>query len=153
MIGVASIARVVTPELLPDVLPGLEATPAPGLAGRALVRGAAGGRDTLHELVRRAARADLRATEPERERELRRRIADHLYEHAAAGQTLLTVDLAALVDADAIRTFYGWDGARPTASTARAARTGRRSSATWPRSSAGGGRTPARSSSTCPSAW
>ena len=112
VIGVASIARVVTPELLADVLPGLDGDAAQEwLAGRSFAEPLGDG-ITLHELVRRAARADLRATEPERERELRRRIADHLYEHAAAGQTLLTVDLAALVDADAIRAFYGWDGAR-----------------------------------------
>ena len=69
-----------------------------------------GGGLTLHELVRRAARADLPQPDPERERELRRRIADHLYARAAAGNTLLTVDLAELVDDAAIRAFYGWEG-------------------------------------------
>ena len=37
---------------------------------------------TLHDLVRRALHADLRRRDQERERELRRRIVDHLYERA-----------------------------------------------------------------------
>ena len=110
-IGVASIARVVTADLLREVLPDIDPRETfEWLAERTFAESLGGGL-TLHELVRRAARADLRHRDPERERELRRRIADHLYARAAAGNTLLTVDLAELVDSDAIRAFYGWEGA------------------------------------------
>lgn len=112
VIGVAAIARVVTAPLLADVLPGVDAEAALDWLDQRSFAEQLGEGLTLHELVHRAARADLRAREPERERELRRRIADHLYARAAAGNTLLTVDLAALVEADGIRAFYGWDGAR-----------------------------------------
>ena len=111
VIGVASIARVVNEDLLHEVLPDIDAAEGlEWLRGRAFAEPLGGGL-TLHELVRRAARADLKHRDPERERELRRRIADHLYVRAAAGNTLLTVDLAELVDSDAIRAFYGWEGA------------------------------------------
>ena len=107
----ASIARVVTADLLRGVLPDIDAGEAlEWLRGRTFSEPLGGGL-TLHELVRRAARADLHQRDAERERELRRRIADHLYTRAAAGNTLLTVDLAELVDSEAIRAFYGWEGA------------------------------------------
>jgi hypothetical protein len=69
-----------------------------------------GGGLTLHELVRRAFRADMRQAEPERESELRRRIADSLYARAVHGRPILTVDLAELIDTPEIRAFYGWEG-------------------------------------------
>ena len=65
---------------------------------------------TLHEMVRRAVRADLRLREPERERELRRRIADHLYGRAARGESHLLVDLAELIDNPALRWGLGAEG-------------------------------------------
>jgi len=110
-IGVASIARVVTADMLREVLPEIDAPETLTWLSERTFAEALGGGLTLHELVRRAARADLRHRDAERERELRRRIADHLYARAAAGNTLLTVDLAELVDSDAIRAFYGWEGA------------------------------------------
>ena len=111
VIGVASIARVVTAELLRDVLRDVNAVEAlEWLRSRTFAEPLGEG-VTLHDLVRRAARADLRQQDPERERELRRRIADHLYRRAEAGDLLLTVDLAALVETPELRVFYGWEGA------------------------------------------
>ena len=52
----------------------------------------------------------MRQREAERERELRRRIADSLHARAVRGQPMLTVDLAELVQTPQIRAFYGWEG-------------------------------------------
>jgi hypothetical protein len=65
---------------------------------------------TLHELVRKALRADLRRRDPERDRELRRRIVDHLYDRAVRGDPLMAVEMADLVDNAAIRWAFGWEG-------------------------------------------
>ena len=110
VLAVACIARVTTVELLRDVLPDEDA--AEGLAwleSRSFTE-ALGGGLTLHDLVRRALRADLMQREAERERELRRRIADSLYTRALRGRPMLTVDLAELVLSPEIRAFYGWEG-------------------------------------------
>jgi hypothetical protein len=111
VVGVASIARIVTADLLRDVLHDVNAVEAlEWLRSRTFAEPLGDG-ITLHDLVRRAARADLGQQDPERERELRRRIADHLYERAVAGDLLLTVDLAELVETPELRVFYGWEGA------------------------------------------
>jgi hypothetical protein len=108
--AVACIARLVTRELLADVLPEIDSAAAlRWLAGAAFADARPGG-VTLHELVRRALRHHLRATEPERERELRARIADSLHARALAGRLELTIDLADLVEDPAIRAGYSWDG-------------------------------------------
>jgi hypothetical protein len=52
----------------------------------------------------------VRLREPEHEKELRRRIADHLHDRALAGETRLLVDLADLVDNKAIRWGFGAEG-------------------------------------------
>src|SRR4051794_16780390 len=110
-IAVGALARVVTVDLLRDVLPGVDAVEAyEWLASRTFSEPLGDGL-TLHDLVRRALRAELRRTDPERERELRRRIADHLYTQAMSGQTRLTIDLADLVENPTIRALYSWDGA------------------------------------------
>jgi hypothetical protein len=69
-----------------------------------------GGGVTLHDIVRKAVRADVRLRDPEREKELRRRIADHLHARALAGETRLITDLAELVDNPAIRWGFGAEG-------------------------------------------
>ena len=53
---------------------------------------------TMHELVRKALLADLRQRNPELERDLRRRIVDYLYARGKAGEPLLLIDLAHLVE-------------------------------------------------------
>jgi hypothetical protein len=110
-IAVGALARVVTVDLLRDVLPGVNAVEAyEWLASRTFSEPLGDGL-TLHDLVRRALRAELRRSDPERERELRRRIADHLYTAAMSGQPRLTIDLADLVENPTIRALYSWDGA------------------------------------------
>lgn len=53
----------------------------------------------------------LTALEPMRVREVRRRLADYLYEKAAAGDRLAVLDLAYLIDDPVITACYGWDSA------------------------------------------
>ncbi len=110
VLGVASIARVTTVELLRDVLPEADPAEALGWLERRSFAEPLGGGVTLHELVRRGLHADLRQREPERERDLRLRIAESLYARAVDGRPLLTVDLAELVEAPALRAFYSWEG-------------------------------------------
>jgi len=110
VLGVACIARVTTTELLRDVLPDVDPVEAIAWLESRTFAEALGGGLTLHDLVRRALRADLLRTEPERERELRRRIADSLYARAVRGRPVLTVDLAELVRTPELRAFYSWDG-------------------------------------------
>jgi hypothetical protein len=109
-LGVAATARVTTVELLRDVLPTVDPVEAFGwLESRSFAEPLGDG-VTLHELVRKAMHADLRRRDPERERELRRRIADHLHERAIEGRLLLSIDLAHLVESEAIRWGYSWEG-------------------------------------------
>jgi AAA ATPase domain len=109
-LGVAAIARVTTPALLRSVLPDTDAEEAYAwLRSRTFSEPLGEGR-ALHELVRRALHADLRRRDQERERELRRRIVDHLYERARGGRTVLSIDMAHLVESEAIRWGYGWEG-------------------------------------------
>jgi AAA ATPase-like protein len=109
-LGVACIARVTTAELLRDVLPHVDAAETMRWLESRTFAEPLGGGVTLHELVRRALRADLRHREPERDRELRCRIADSLHARALAGRPILTVDLAELVEIPEIRAFYSWEG-------------------------------------------
>ncbi len=110
VLGVAGTARVTTVDLLRDVLPGTDPIEAfDWLATRSFVEPLGDGL-TLHELVRKAMYADLRSRDPERERLLRRAIADHLYRRASEGRVLLSIDLAHLVENPAIRWGYSWEG-------------------------------------------
>jgi hypothetical protein len=104
--ALACVARVVTPALIADVLPGVDVAAAlRWLAGCAFADSRPSG-VSLHELVRRPLRAAL---DPERERALRARVADSL--HARALEDLsLTIDLADLVEDPAVRAGYSWDG-------------------------------------------
>ena len=109
-LAVATIARVTTVDLLEAVLPDRD--PQEGfdwLCARTFVeplgRGVA-----LHDLVRRAIRAELRQQEPDHERVLRRRIVDHLHARAVAGELLLTIDLAELAESPVVRSGYSWQG-------------------------------------------
>jgi hypothetical protein len=108
--ALACVARVVTPELVADVLPGVDTAAAlRWLAGCAFADSRRGG-VTLHELARRPLRAELRERAPHRERELRARVADSLHARALAGELALSIDLADLVDDPAVRSGFSWDG-------------------------------------------
>jgi hypothetical protein len=110
VVAVAAIARTTTRRLLADVLPDVDAADAETWLRSLSFAEFANGGVTLHDIVRRAVRADVRLREPEREKELRRRIADHLHARALAGETRLLTDLAELVDNKAIRWGFGAEG-------------------------------------------
>lgn len=110
VLAVAAVARVTTRDLLRDVLPELEPEDAyRWLASRSFTEPLGHG-ISLHDLVRKALAADLRRRDPERERLLRRRIADHLHQRAIEHDVLLSIDLAHLVENDTIRWGYSWEG-------------------------------------------
>ncbi len=110
--AVAAIARVTTASMLADVLPGIAPNGAQAWLRAQTIAEPVGDGIAMHELVRRALRAQLRAQRPDRERELRRRIADHLHHHAIAGEARLVIDLAELVEDPALRWGFGADAAR-----------------------------------------
>jgi AAA ATPase domain len=110
VLGVAAIARLTTVDLLRHVLPETNAQHAyEWLASRTFTEPLGDG-VTLHDLVGKALRADLRRRDPSRQQELRRRIADYLHARAVAGNLLLSVDLAHLIENPAIRWGYSWEG-------------------------------------------
>jgi hypothetical protein len=109
-LAVAGIARVVTPRLLADVLPGIDADAADRWLRSVTFAEPVAEGIALHELVRKAVRADLKRRRPEHERDLRRRIADHLHARAASGELRLVTDLADLVQNPALRWGLGAEG-------------------------------------------
>jgi hypothetical protein len=110
VIAVAALARTTTSRLLADVLPDVNASDAEAWLRSLTFAELSHGGVTLHDIVRKAVRADVRLRAPEREKELRRRIADHLHARALAGETRLITDLAELVDNKAIRWGFGAEG-------------------------------------------
>lgn len=110
VLAVATIARVTTAEMLGAVLAEGDADGAyERLRGLSFSEPVGDGL-ALHELVRKAMRADLRRRDPDRDRELRRRIVDYLYERAGRGDPLLTIEMAHLIDNPVIRWGFGWEG-------------------------------------------
>jgi hypothetical protein len=110
VLAVAAIARVTTPDMLDAVLAAGDAEGAyERLRGLSFSEALSDGL-TLHELVRKALRADLRRRDPERDRELRRRIVDHQFERALHGDPLMAIEMADLVDNPVIRWGFGWEG-------------------------------------------
>ena len=110
VMAVAALARCVNARMLRDVLPGVDPEEAEAwLRSRSFAEPLRDG-VTLHDLVRRAVRSDLRRRDPEHERELRRRIADHLHARALRGEPRLVVDLAELLENPALRWGFGADG-------------------------------------------
>ena len=110
VIAVAALARTTTRRLLADVLPDVDAAEAEAWLRSLTFAELSHGGVTLHDIVRKAVRADVRLRAPDREKELRRRIADHLHDRALAGETRLITDLAELVDNKAIRWGFGAEG-------------------------------------------
>ncbi|HWI71205.1 MAG TPA: hypothetical protein VNT55_04565, partial [Baekduia sp.] len=108
--AVAAIARACDESMLQDVLPEVDHEAAYAwLRERTFSEPVAGG-VALHEIVRQAMRSDLRARDPERDRELRRRIADHLFLRGLRAGPRTVVDLSELVENPAIRWGFGADG-------------------------------------------
>jgi hypothetical protein len=109
-LGVAAIARVTTVELLRAVLPESDPLSAYERLRALTFTEPLGDGLALHELVRKALRADLRRRDQERERELRRRIVDHLYERARQDNPVLAIDMAHLIENPVIKWGFGWEG-------------------------------------------
>jgi hypothetical protein len=107
VLAVASIARVTYASMLRDVLPGTDPEEAEAWLRGLSFSEPVGAGVTLHDLVRRSLKAELRRREPDRERELRRRVADHLHARAIAGETRFMVDLADLVEDPVVRWGFG----------------------------------------------
>ena len=109
-LAVAAIARVITPRLLRDVLPGIDVDAAyDWLRTRTFTEPMAGG-IALHDLVRKAIGADFAQRRPEHARDLRRRVADHLHARAVSGELGLITQLADLVQNPALRWGLGAEG-------------------------------------------
>jgi hypothetical protein len=109
-LAVAASARITTVELLRAVLPDSDPEAAYERLSSLTFTEPVGDGLALHELVRKALLADFRRRDPERERELRRRIVDYLYARAREGDPLLTIDMAHLIDNAAIKWGFGWEG-------------------------------------------
>src|SRR4051812_3469484 len=109
VMAVAALARATDAALLADVLPDVDAADAETWLRGLTFAEEVGDGVALHDLVRRALRADLCARDPEREAELRRRLADALYVRAQGGAVRRVVDLAELVDDPMLRWGFGAD--------------------------------------------
>ncbi|OLF13506.1 ATP-binding protein [Actinophytocola xanthii] len=110
-LATCAIARRTTMELLADALePGADAETAfEWLAALPFVD-RVGDAVTLHDAVRKPMRTSLLGSRPARERELRRRITDHLYRRGTLGDRSVLTDLAHLVRNPVLRWTYCWDG-------------------------------------------
>jgi hypothetical protein len=104
---VAAIARKADAAMLGEVLPGVDGQAALDWLRSCTFAEVVDDGVALHELVREGLLAQVRTLRPERERELRRRIVDHLYARAAAGATGLIPDLAELVEDETRRWGLG----------------------------------------------
>ena len=114
--AVAAIARVTTASLLADVLPGIAPNDAQTWLRAQPIVEPVGDGVAMHDLVRKAMRAQLRTRRRPREHELGRRVADHLFARAVAGEPRLMIDLAELIDDPALRWGFGAEvagGLRP----------------------------------------
>jgi hypothetical protein len=105
---VASIARVTTPALLRAVLDSepLADDAWSWLIGRSFLTRSGLGL-APHELLSRALRAEVKASSPEIEQALRRKVVDTLAADALANGSTSTADLVHLVDDPAIRWGFG----------------------------------------------
>jgi hypothetical protein len=107
VLAVTSIAHGVDVAMLEAVLPGIDGEHAVAwLRSLSLVE-EVGSRVTIHDRLRSALRTELRRSDPQYERELRRRLADHLYERASSGEHHLLAELSDLIEDPRIRWGLG----------------------------------------------
>jgi hypothetical protein len=109
-LAVATIARVTTADMLGAVLADGDAEGAYERLRELSFSEPLGDGLTLHDLVRKALRADLRRRDPDRDRELRRRIVDHLFDRSERGDPLLAIEMAHLIENPVIKSGFGWEG-------------------------------------------
>jgi hypothetical protein len=105
---VCAIARTTTLDLLTGVLDMDPLAAFEWLAERSFID-RHGGVLILHEMVRAPMRTALAAVSTERDHELRRRICDHSYRRAAAGDRSAFADLAHLVSNPTVQWGYRLD--------------------------------------------
>ena len=111
IIAVASVLPRVDARMLAAVLPGVDADRADAWLRALSFAEPSGPWIALHERARQALRGELRRRAPDVERDLRRRVADHLHDRAMLGEPWLLFELPLLIDDEAVR----WGlGAEPT---------------------------------------
>jgi AAA ATPase domain len=109
-LGIAVVARSTTPDLLRAVLPGEDTDEAYRQLSELTITERLDSGLTMHELARKALLADLRQRNPVLEHDLRRRVVDYLYSRGVAGDQMMMIDLAHLVENPLLRWGFGWDG-------------------------------------------
>jgi AAA ATPase domain len=109
-LGIAIVARHVTPDLLRAVLPGENPEGAYRQLSELTITERLGSGLTMHELARKALLADLRQRNPVLERDLRRRVVDYLYSRGVAGDQMMMIEMAHLVENPLLRWGFSWDG-------------------------------------------
>jgi hypothetical protein len=110
VVAVAALARACDAAMLRDVLPDVDPEAAYAwLQERTFAESVSGG-IALHEIVRQAMCSDLRGRDADRDRELRRRVADHLFVRGLSEGMRTIVDMAELLDNPAVRWGFGADG-------------------------------------------
>jgi len=109
-LGVAAIARSTTPALLAAALPEHDAAAEwEWLAARSFVEPVGEG-VALHALLRDSVRADLRRRDRLLERNVKRRIADHVYGLAeSTGELSRVLDLSHLIENPGLRWGFMWE--------------------------------------------
>jgi hypothetical protein len=109
-LGIAIVARTVTPGLLRAVLPDENPDAAFRQLSELTITEELGSGLAMHDLTRKALLADLRQRNPSLERDLRQRVADHLFTRGLAGDQTMMIELAHLVENPLLRWGFGWDG-------------------------------------------
>jgi AAA ATPase domain len=109
-LGLAIVARNVTPDLLRAVLSGESPEGAYRQLSELSITDRLDSGLTMHELARKALLADLRRRNPALEHDLRRRLADYLYSRGIAGDQMMMIEMAHLVENPVLRWGFGWDG-------------------------------------------
>jgi AAA ATPase domain len=109
-LGIAIVARNVTLDLLRAVLSGESAEGAYRQLSELSITERLDSGLTMHELARKALLADLRQRNPALEHDLRRRLADYLYSRGIAGDQMMMIEMAHVVENPVLRWGFGWDG-------------------------------------------
>jgi len=109
-LGIAVVARNVTPDLLRAVMSDEKLDEAYRQLSELTITERLGTGLTMHELARKALLADLRQRNPVLERDLRRRVVDYLYSRGIAGDQMMMIDMAHLVENPLLRWGFSWDG-------------------------------------------